>query len=290
MFKNILKFAAVAALAIGLTGCGTPAEIPTGYVGKIQTKDGFSAEVRTPSKFRLDYAWRYPDRLILLDVSDTFYTESFKTLIPQDDLVLSYSVEMTMSVDPAKYDFIFTKVPFQQGSHNQIGRIGQERVYKTYAKPKLNTIIPDILTQFSIDEIASERGKVNTYLQQELNKRLSDTPFVLKIAGLTNVDYPAIITTAKETAAERREQENTVKADRKLDLIKIATREEVAKKERAIELYEAATKSQVADALMTDNYRFIEEQKTLRIMASSTNKVFVPVKMLDGLALQTPVK
>ncbi|AGN30012.1 hypothetical protein VPFG_00004 [Vibrio phage nt-1] len=291
MIKKFSKLLAVAGLGLALVGCGTPAEIPTGFVGKIQTKDGFdlSAEPRQPSKFRLDYAWRYPDRLVLLDVSDSFYEMKFKTFMPKDELMLDYDVEMTMTVDPAKYNFVFAKVPFAAKT-DQLGVISQKDVFVRYARAKLNTIIPSIIAEYSIAEVASSREALNQFVKDRLNKELSDTPFVLKVVGVTDVVYPPTITDAQVKSAERRQAEDTLKAQRKLDLLTIATREEVSKREREIELYEAETKKLVADKLMNANVRFLEEQKTLRELAKSTNKVFIPTEMLDDIAVQTPIK
>ncbi|ALP47409.1 hypothetical protein phiST2_0205 [Vibrio phage phi-ST2] len=291
MFKKLAKLLSVSALGLALVGCGTPAEIPTGFVGKIQTPNGFNleAEPRQPSKFRLDWAWRYPDRLVLLDVSDSFYQMNFNTFMPKDELMLAYSVEMTMAIDPAKYNFVFAKVPFRAQT-DQLGVIDQKDVFKRYAKAKLNTIVPSIVAEYSIKQVASERQKLNSFVLNRLNQELKDTPFVLKVVGVTNVDYPKTITDAQIKSAERRQEEDTVKAQRKLDLLQITTREEVSKRQREIELYEAETKKLVADKLMNSNVRFIEEQKTLRELAKSNNKVFVPTKMLDDIAVQTPIK
>ncbi len=291
MLKKIGKLLSVAALGLALVGCGTAVEIPTGYVGKIQTKDGFdlSSKPRGPSKFRLDYAWRYPDRLVMLDVSDSFYRMTFNTFMPKDELMLEYSIEMTMAINPAKENFIFSKVPFRSLS-NQVGTIDQKTVFDRYAKAKLNTIVPSIVAEYSIGEVASNRQKLNAFVMDKLNKELSDTPFVIKVVGVTDVVYPETITSAQEESAKRRQQEDTVNAQRKLDLLQIKTREEVSKRERQIELYEAETKKLVADKLMNDNVRFMEEQRTLRELAKSNNKVFVPTEMLDKIALTSTVK
>ncbi|CAM0099960.1 lipoprotein [Vibrio phage K567] len=291
MIKKIAKLLSVAALGLALVGCGTPAEIPTGYVGKIQTKDGFdaSAQPRGPSKFRLDWAWRYPDRLVMLDVSDSFYEMNFNTFMPKDELMLEYDIEMTMAMNPKKYNFVFTKVPFKSLA-DQVGVIEQNTVFERYARAKLNTIIPSIVAEYSIAEVASTRQKLNEFVKQRLNQELADTPFVIKVVGVTDVVYPSTITDAQIKSAERRQEEDTVNAQRKLDLLTIKTREEVSKKEREIELYEAETKKLVADKLMNDNVRFLEEQKTLRMMAQGTNKVFVPSGMIDNLNLTSQVK
>lgn len=276
-------------MVIGLAACGRPVEIPPAHVGKIQTKDGMTDNVREPSKFRLDKCWAYCDKLVTLDVSDQRYQESFKTFMPKDDLELSYAVTMTMAIDPNKYDFIFDNVPAKQ-LDDQLAIIEQMNVYKRYAESKVETILPEIVAEFKIAEIASDRGKVNDFIKSRLNKELSSTPFVLKHVGLTQVDYPEIITKAKENAAERREQEQQILAQRTLDLMKIETEKEVEKQRREVELMKAKTKALIAKEMMTKEYETLLKYETLDAMAKSTNKVIVPTEMLDGLAVQNQVK
>ena len=287
--NKVTKVLAVCGVVLGLSGCsGQEAEIPTGYVGKIQTQNGFSDDVRNPSKFRLDACFKYCDRLVTLDVSDKNYQEVFKTLMPKDDLVLTYGITMTMAVDPKKYNFIFGNVPFDLTQEGAV--ITQKDVYNRYAQPQLQTIIPSILTEFTIGEVASEREKVNAYIKQRLNKELSSTPFILKHVGLKQVILPSIITEAKERAATRREEEEQVKAERTLELLKIETEKEVETSRREVELMKAKVKADIAKKLMTPAYETLLKYETLQMMATSSNKVIVPVAMLDGLAVQQEIK
>lgn len=287
--SKFTKILSVLGLVSLLAGCGRPVEIPPAYVGKIQTENGMTDSVRNPSKFRLDKCWAYCDKLLTLDVSDQRYQENFKTFMPKDDLELTYAVTMTMAIDPKKYDFIFDNVPATQ-LDDQLAVIKQESVYKRYAESKVETILPEIVSEFKISEIASDRGKVNQFIKARLNKELSSTPFVLKHVGLTQVDYPVIITKAKENAAERREQEQQILAQRKLDLMKIQTSKEVEKQRREVELMKAKTKSLIAKEMMTKEYETLLKYETLDAMAKSSNKVIVPTEMLDGLAVQNQVK
>ena len=91
MKKYLLMLAAV----IGLAGCGTPSEVPTSYVGKIQTPKGFQENIIQPSKFRLDKCWGYCDKLVLLEASDQVFNQEFKTFMPKDKLNLKYGVSIT---------------------------------------------------------------------------------------------------------------------------------------------------------------------------------------------------
>lgn len=287
--KKLLAMALVMSCAF-LAGCsGESVEIPSGNVGKIQTKDGFQKGIRKASKFRLEKCYKFCDRLVTLDVSDGQYGLAFSTYIPKDELTMGYSVEMMLGVKASKYEMVFTNVPFVADS-DRLGTIKQSDVYKRYARPVLNTEIPAIISNFSIGQIASERSKVNSYLKAKMNEKLADTPFIVKHVGLVKVDYPEIITKAKERAAERKEQEDIIKQQRELDLLQIETDLMVDQKRREVEIQKAKTKALIARQLMTPQYETLLKYETLKAMAESSNKVIVPTEMLDGIAVQGEVK
>lgn len=274
-----------------LSGCfsGQSVEIPSGNVGKIQTKDGFQEGIRKASKFRLDKCYKFCDRLVTLDVSDSQYSLNFTTFMPQDELTMGYSVDMMVGIKADKYDMVFTNVPFKAQS-DRFGTISQQTVFDRYAKPVLKTDIPAMVTNFTIGQVASERTKVNEYMKARMNNALKDTPFIVKHVGLTNVAYPEIITRAKERAAERKEQEAVITQQRELDLLQIETDLMVDQKRRELELQKAKTRALIAKELMTPEYETQLKYETLQEMAKSSNKVIIPTEMLDGIAVQGEVK
>ena len=281
MKKYLLMIAAV----VGLTACGQAVEVPTSFVGKIQTTKGFQENVIQPSKFRLDKCWGYCDKLVLLEASDQVFEKEFKTFMPKDKLNLTYGVSMTLAIDPNKYDGIFSIIP-ATSTEDQLALIRLADVYSRTAATKVNTLMPQILSGFTISEVASNRDKVNLYLQSELQKQLNTTPFIVKAAGLTNVDYPKIITDAQENAAKRKENENQVLAQRNLDLLQIATDKEVETQRRELEMMKASTTAMIADKMLSPNYIKLQQLEVLKELAKSDNKVFVPTEMLDSLAVQ----
>jgi len=281
MKKYLLMLIAMFVLA----GCGQPAEVPTSYVGKIQTPKGFQENIIQPSKFRLDKCWGYCDKLVLLEASDQVFNNEFKTFMPKDKLNLTYGVSMTLAIDPSKYDNIFSIIP-AQNVEDQLAVIRLGDVYNRTASTKINTLMPQILSKFTIAEIASNRDKVNQFLHSELQNQLKGTPFLVKAAGLTNVDYPKIITDAQENAAKRKENEDQVLAQRNLDLLQIQTDKEVETQRRELEMMKAATTAMVADKMFSPNYLKLRQLEVLEKLAASENKVFVPTEMLDSIAVQ----
>ena len=282
------KFLVLAAAAFALSGCGQPVEVPTSYVGKIQTTKGFQEQTLQPSKFRLDKCWSYCDKLVLLEASDQVFSQEFKTFMPKDKLNLTYGLSMTLAIDPNKYNGIFSIIP-ARSVEDQLAIIELRSVYDRTASTRINTMMPQILTNFSISEVASNREKVNAYILSELQKQLSNTPFLVKAAGLTTVEYPAIITEAQENAAKRKEREDQVLAQRNLDLLQIQTNKEVETQRRELELLKAATTAMIAEKMFSPSYLKLRNLEVLEKLAASNNKVFVPVEMLDSLAVQNMV-
>lgn len=282
------KYLLMITTIIGLAGCGQAVEVPTSYVGKIQSTTGFQGDVIQPSKFRLDKCWGYCDKLVLLEASDQVFDREFKTFMPKDKLNLQYGVSMTLAIDPTKYDNIFSIIP-AQNQDDQLAVIRLADVYNRTASTKINTLMPQILSKFSIAEIASNRDKVNQYVLTELQSQLKGTPFVVKSAGLTNVDYPKIITDAQENAAKRKENEDQVLAQRNLDLLQIQTDKQVETQRRELEMMKAATTAMVADKMYSDNYLKLRQLEVLEALSKSDNKVFIPTEMLDSLAVQNMV-
>lgn len=281
MKKYMLMLLAVA----GLSGCGAAVEVPTSYVGKIQTTKGFQDGVLQPSKFRLDKCWGYCDKLVLLEASDQVFNREFITFMPKDKLKLTYGVSMTLAIDPKQYNQIFGTIP-AKSADDQLAVIDLLSVYQRTASTKIDTLMPQILSKFTIAEVASNRETVNVYVQSELQKQLKGTPFLVRSAGITEVKYPDIITEAQENAAKRKEHEDQVLAQRNLDLLQIQTDKEVETQRRELELMKASTTAMVADKMFSPNYLKLRQIEVLEKMATSDNKIFVPVEMLDSLAVQ----
>ena len=284
------KLTLIATALVTLTGCvGDSVEISTGHVGKIQTKDGFQSGIREASKFRLPHCWTMCDRLITLDISDKQYSMAFSTYMPKDQLNMKYKVDFVLAVKPSKYEEVFATVPFND-AYSSHATINHEDVVKRYAKPQLKTNIPAIVSNFTINEIASSRSKVNNYLKAKLNDQLSTTPMIVKHIGLTEVEYPKIIIEAKERVAERKEKEAAVIQQRELDLLKAETKLLLERKKRQVELEQAKTKALVAKQLMSKDYETLLKYEAINSLAQSSNKVIVPTDMLDSIAVHNLVK
>tara|TARA_B100001094_G_C18155439_1_gene786151 strand:+ start:911 stop:1801 length:891 start_codon:yes stop_codon:yes gene_type:complete len=277
---SIVFIIGIIAFVTYTTILGNKVEVPSGYVGKIYSEKGMSQQIIKPSKFRLDSCFTYCDSLVVINTAANKHNLNFKTFMPKDQLYLEYSVTMILSIRHDNLTEVFEKVPFVK-KDSSMAYIESNNVFTRYAEPLLVSNIPSLLSQYSIYNIASMRKEINEMLMSEVQKLLADTPYKVVHIGMTNINYPNIITRAKERAAERKEQEAVIKQQREIDLLKIDTELLVAKKKLELELHKAQARALIAKQLMTKDYVTQLKYETLKELASSDNKVFMPMEMIS---------
>jgi len=242
-----MKFIKITLLVmlVGLvTACGTKVEVPPAHVGKIMTKDGYQESLVPTSKFRLPWCWAYCDRLVLLDVSDQAFSEQLSIFIPKDKLELNVQVRTTLSIMPNKTGELFSSLsPVEVDSATSI--IENKKIYSTYAQQIVLAETREFLSQYSIAEIASNIEMINNELRVRLTKTLSErTPFSVRYVGLTNVQYPRIITDAQENAARRREQVQQEEAQLEISKVTLERELQEARLKRQIEKEKSETEAE----------------------------------------------
>lgn len=244
--KNAFKLTTLAVgMALALTACGTRVEVPTAHTGKIMTKDGYQEETIPTSAFRLPACWTYCDKLVLLDTSDKAKTENMVIFMPEDKLNLKVGLRVTLSVNPKETNSLFATLPPQappEGTPNAdvIRYIGWDQIYNTYAQQVILTETREYLSKYSISAISSSMEKVNSDLRVILQKKIEDrTPFSVRYVGITNVEYPSIITQAQENAAERREAIAQEEAQLNVSRVRLERQLEETRLQRQIDVEKA---------------------------------------------------
>ncbi len=277
-------------LSFLLSGCnlilGEKVQVPPAHIGKVLTKDGYKPDNVGPSRFRLDICFAYCDSLILLEMADRAKTENFKLFMPRDQLNMQFDVRMTVAVNPNKIDEIYEKIA---PSGN---KISFDSLYNTYARPIIRDEVRQVMAEYSINEVASSREKISGELFEKVTSALDGTALSVKRFGLADVQFPDIITKAKEAAAERREQIEREKAQFEIQKVQLERALEEAKMTRAIEKEKAEATREVNEILaksVTDKFLSYRSLEVLEQMAASKNKVFVPVEALGTIGLQQSV-
>ena len=270
-----------------LAGCnpffGEKVEVPPAHIGKILTKNGYKTDDVYPSRFRLDLCVTYCDSLILLEMADRSKTETFKLFMPKDQLNMKFDVRMTVAVNPKKIDEIFDKIaPYK-------GKIIFETLYSTYARPIIRDKVRQIMAEYSINEVASNRESISNELFDKVSESLKGSSLSIKRFGLADVQFPDVITKAKEAAAERREQIEREKAQFEIQKVQLERALEEAKMTREIEKERAEATREVNNILaksVTDKFLSYRSLEVLEKIADSQNKVFIPVEALGTIGLQ----
>lgn len=282
--RNMLKVAALALAATVMVGCGQKVEIPPGHVGKVMTKDGYQEGLIPTSKLRLPPCINYCDRMVVLDATDKSFVEPMTIFIPTDKLNIKVDVRATLSVDAQKTDALFNKLP-QKPITDQYSVIAAESIYNTYGKQILQAEVRAYLTQFSISEIASNNEKINADIQVLLQKVMSArTPFRVQYAGLTNIQFPPIITEAQENTAKRREQIQNEEAQLEVSKVSMERELQEAKLQRQIEKEKAETeaiKQRTIAESITPQYLKMKELEIEEIKAKAW-KGEVPQTVMGG--------
>lgn len=242
--KKMIKGLVLILVTFIVTACGTKVEVPPAHVGKIMTKDGYQESLVPTSKFRLAPCLAYCDRLVLLDVSDQAFSEQLAIFIPKDKLELNVQVRTTLSITPNKTGELFGSLSPEEIS-SSVAIIENKKIYYTYAQQIVLAETREFLSQYSIAEIASNIEMINSELRVRLTKTLSErTPFSVRYVGLTNVQYPPIITEAQENAARRREQVQQEEAQLEISKVTLERELQEARLKRQIEKEKSETEAE----------------------------------------------
>lgn len=291
MFRNLLMaFVAVVALA----ACGQKVEVGPGMVAKVLTANGYKEGTIEPSKFRLSQCLNFCDKLVLLDASDKSVTEPMTLLMPRDKLNMTFKVRLTLGVNPKKYDEVFARVAATSGSESKsLDYVAWNTVYGNYAQQIIQTEAREYLSQFTIAEILSNLEKINGEMSARLSKSITErTPFNARYVGISDVGYPKIIVDAQENAAERREKVEQEEAQLEISRVTLERELQEQNLKRKVEVAKAEAEAEVNRILaksMTPEYFRYRELAALDAMASSDNKVFVPVGALNSMAVQRQI-
>lgn len=294
--NKLLRFTATIVTTALLGSCvwGDKVEVPPAFVGKVLTKNGYKPETVPPSKFRLDACIWYCDKLVLLEAADKGMKEEFNLFMPKDQLNMAFDVRFTMSVasDEKSINAIYNRIPARGYEGYKSPIISANKVYETYGRPVLRDVIRQIVAQYSINEVATNRERINAEVFNAVTEALKGSSLNMKRLALADVQFPKIITTAKEAAAERRIKIEEAEAQKQVRLVELQAELEQARMEKNIrkERAQAAlAENQIFAKSVTKEYLEYKKLEVLGVLANNPNTVFVPYKALDTLGLQQAI-
>jgi hypothetical protein len=289
--KNFVKMMGVVAASMMLTGCGwvigEKVEVPPAHVGKIMGKEGYREGVIPTSKFRLDGCVVWCDKLITMSIADFTVTETMEVFMPEDKLIMKFQLGITLSPNPAQFDSLFNRVAPERDTIPIAG------IYVTYAQRIIQSQAREIVSNYTIAQISSSREviaqELTTALSETINKQ---TPFSMRFLGITDIDYPEVITNAQINAAERRERIQQEEAQLEISKVELERSLQEQRLKRTIDIERAQAEAEVNRILadsVTPAYIRYRELEALQKLSDNDAVKWVPASMLDTVAGQVAV-
>lgn len=274
-----ILMAAVAAMALALTGCGFYT-VPPAAKGKILSTSGYSADVKETGKYLL---WGR-DQMVVLDTSTQVATESLAVKM-RDDMTLNFQVRFRTRIHGS--DSVINAM-FNDISHENY-QVTLPMVYRVYGKDVVQNAARSVVGKYRVNEVASNFDKINADLQTELRKAMASSPLEVSNVTIGNIEYPALITEAinaqqeRELAIETEANEQAVRLVKKTNELKLAQEDYEIRmtKAKAIRDENQITAQGMNPMLL--EYRRLE---VLEKMADNKNNVIVPVEGLVNPAMQ----
>ena len=294
--NKFMKVVTVGAISVMLTACGKLVEVPSAHVAKVIDEKGFQDTTYTQSRFRLQSCalpGQVCEQLVIADVSDRSVDESFKLVMPRDRLEMDFDIGITYTIDRTKVDDLFHSLNTVKTEDSRIKKISIESAYNTYARPIILTETRNFLSQFSIEEVLTNRTEVSNDLRQHLIDRVEEqTSFIVINVGLNKASPPPVIVESQLNTARHRENIRVEEQNQEVAMIRLEREYNNARMERKIEVEQADATAEVNRILgdsMTEDYRAFRTLEILEAMANSSNKTFIPVEMLGTMAAQNLV-
>lgn len=288
MFSK-LKIGLVALGAMLLSACGEIVEVPSAHVGKILSKE-YSEEIYRPGRFRLEPCLASVcERLVIADVSARTVPEVFNLVMPRDRLRMAFEIGVTYTVDPERTGDLFDTLPVREiDSRNS--SISTSSAYNTYVRPIIVSETRNYLSQFSIEEVMTQRAEISIGLRDHLKEKVeSQTAFLIANVGLNSAEPPEVITEGQLNTARHAERIRVEEQEQIIDEIRLERQLINESKQRLIDIERAEANAEVnrivADA-MTPEYERYRMLEILDNFSRGDSTTLIPLGALDSMATQ----
>lgn len=281
-------------VAVLLTGCGGSFEVPSAHVGKMIDSNGFSPEILNPGRERF---W-FPDfgggREIVLASTATQTPVEPMSMKLADDLTLKFSIRARVSVKRTSdvlngvFDTIQPSMQNYEGDQVRVITFGQ--LYKTYAQMEIQEQARRIVSNYNIDDIQENYGRISGEVFESVRNAIAGTPLQLESLTMVNIDYPEVVDRSIEAVKQRDLAILEEEAKVQQELVKASGALEIANAEREVELTRARTQrdaNQIIGEGVTAEFLALKQLEAQNAMAKSGSAVFMPFEALNSVGAQT---
>lgn len=254
--KKLLLLLTLSIFAVGCTE-----KIPAGYKGKRLTSSGMDKELLLPGNHT---CW---GRDVLYTISEATHVVTERLNILTKDrinITLDLKVRATPLLNSKNFNIIMNDLSnkFVLINGDDLYSLESAWIYNAYITPALRPITRSIINKYPINEVAENRDKIGAEITEAIKVEMNDLPIAINLAKVSNIDFPKIITAAKEGAMERRELIQKEKAQMAVELLKLENRQKLAEKEKIVRMKEAEAEriyNQIVGKGLTANYLKLRE-------------------------------
>lgn len=264
-------------IAFAMLTMGCSERVPTGFKGKVVTANGPQADILNPG----NHTCFFRDRMYLIDASTVVSTEKMN-ILTQDkiNITVDIHVRATPNLNTKNFNYLMDKMgsKFKQSTTSQYV-LNSHSIYTTFIAPEIRPLSRSVINKYPINEVADNRDKIGAEIEALIKKTMANLPIKIEMVRLSNVDFPAVITNAKEKAMERKEAIEREKADMAVALLKLENRKKIAEKKKIVRAKEAEAEriyNQIIGSGLTDRYlrlREIDNQAVLNERVGAGDKV-----------------
>lgn len=254
--------------------------VPPATKGKILTTTGYAEEVLEPGKYTLFGR----QQLILLE-TDTKTFNEFVTIILSDKLSLTAEIRFRGKIagTPEVVNSMFNDIKAGEDK-----KVSFDEVYEIYGKMIVTNKTREIISQYSVDEVHKNYGRLSTEIGAAIQVALKNTPLEIQDIALGVIKYPTVVTKAIEAAEERRLAISKEEAIAMVNMTKKKNELAMAEANYQIKITRAKAirdANKILGENITPQLLELRRLEVMVAMANNKNTVFFPVESMTSPGL-----
>lgn len=203
--------------------------IPSGYIGVLATFGKYSDQIKTPG---LHFKLPWVQEVTVMDVKLQTAHYQNEVSIPEKEGVISRGRIVVLDSKNLSIgmDLTLQFAPIKEQGKEILERFGRNYFDKLVA-PILRDTVRGVVSQYQAEDIAKERSRIATRLDEELRAKFEKIPFHFVAVQLRHIDLPEIVKQKIQEVQIAKQEEQ-----------RLAMIEKQAEKQQKIKTIEANTK------------------------------------------------
>lgn len=269
--KKLVVLVALIMLAGLFAGCNS--EVKPGTVGRVNTSDGWSADILKPGYWT---CWGR-DHMYTIDVTNKTFKESMNILVGgKVNLKVDFSVRVRANADNNE----MIKKAFESVPADGDYKITVDQLYQTFLQMKAQAVPRQIFeVQPDIQTAVANSPKLAMEVRKQISDLAKSTPLIVEDAEITNYDWPDAITKAQEELVKVQLSEAKAEAEVRAALKQAEGQLKVEEANKLVEMKKAEAVAESIDIIKTKlagspEYLMWHQIRVMGEAAHSNNNAF----------------